>query len=132
MVEQKRPRIDLPAPFDLEAQEAAKAALDEADRIKRLIEIEDFKWLMAHKQGRRIVWRLLEKYGVFRSSFSVEPLEMAFLEGQRNDGLRLLADIHEHTPDRYVEMLREQKDARSSSSKPGSSGASGSTDTSNG
>src|SRR5574340_1333024 len=109
------------APFDLEEQAAAKAAVDEAERIKRLIEIEDFKWLMAHKQGRRIVWRLLEQYGVFRSSFSTEPLEMAFLEGQRNDGLRLLADIHEHAPDRYVEMLRDQKDAtRTSSSKLGS------------
>jgi len=42
------------------------------------------------------VWRLFEKYGVFRSSFRVEPLEMAFLEGQQNDGLALLAPIHQH------------------------------------
>lgn len=113
-------------PIDLDAQDRAKEANDEIERVKRLIEIEDFKWLMAHKQGRRFIWRLLEKYGVFRSSFSTEPLQMAYLEGQRNDGLKLLLDIHEHTPDRYVELLREQKDARTSSSKPGSSGTSGS------
>ncbi len=117
-------------PFDIEGQEAEKERIAEAARVKRLIEIEDFKWLMAHKQGRRIVWKLLEQYGVYRSSFRSDALEMAFLEGQRNDGLKLLADIHEHAPERYADLMKEQKDARSSSSsssssKPGSTGASG-------
>lgn len=116
-------------PLDIAAQEQAKGERDELERVKRLIEIEDFKWLMAYKPGRRFIWRLLEKHGVFRSSFRTEPLEMAFLEGQRNDGLNLLADIHEHTPDRYIEMLKEQKDARTRS-KPGS--ASSTDDSSNG
>lgn len=84
---------------------------DEGEQHARLIEIDDFKWLMGCPQGRRFVWRLLEGYGVFLSSFSTDPLEMAFREGRRNEGLRLMAMIHEHTPDRYIELLKEQKDA---------------------
>lgn len=113
-----------PDPLDLEAQAALDAEAKETERVKRLIEIEDLKWMVAHKQGRRFCWRQLEKHGVFRSSFSTEPLEMAFLEGQRNDGLRLLADILEHAPDRYVDMMKEHRDARANSGKPGNSGTS--------
>lgn len=104
-------------PLDLDKQAEAKAAAAEIERVQRLIEIEDFKWLMGHKPGRRLVWGLLEKHGVFRSSFSSDALQMAFMEGQRNDGLTLMALILEHAPDRYVEMMKEQKDARTSSGK---------------
>lgn len=97
-------------PLDLDAIEQAKEKSDEFDRLKRLIEIGDLKWLMAHRQGRRIVRRLLEKYGVYRSVFRVVAAEMAFLEGQRNCGLALIADLLEHTPERYAEMIQETKD----------------------
>lgn len=96
-------------PFDLDAQEAARVLQDDATRLKRQIEVDDLKWLMAHKQGRRIVWRLLQSYGVFRSSFRVDALEMAFLEGARNHGLKLLADVHEHCDERYADMMKEAK-----------------------
>jgi hypothetical protein len=44
---------------------------------------------------------------------------MAFLEGQRNDGLSLMGEIFEHAPDRYADMLKEARDARSAIGKPG-------------
>jgi hypothetical protein len=44
---------------------------------------------------------------VWRSSFSTNALTMAFSEGQRNEGLRLLAQITTHAPERYAEMLKE-------------------------
>lgn len=70
----------------------------------------DIKWLMAHKQGRRIVWRYLSEAGVYRSSFVKGETE--FREGMRNMGLLILNDVHTHSPDRYVEMLTEnRKDA---------------------
>lgn len=100
-------------PLDVEAQIEAKEKREEVERLARLIEIEDFKFVMAHKQGRRFIGRLLDRYGVFRTSFSTEQLEMARLEGQRNCGLDLMAMISEHTPDRYIELLTERKnDAR--------------------
>ena len=50
----------------------------------------DIRALMKLAAGRRVVWRLLEYAGVWRSVFNPEPLRMAFAEGQRNLGLQLL------------------------------------------
>lgn len=72
------------------------------------MEAADFKWLMSDKRGRRIVWRLLEQTGVFRSSFTGNS-ETFFREGARNVGLKVLADLHEHAPEAYVLLLEEHK-----------------------
>lgn len=93
-----------------EQSEAAIAARTEKERIAAAIELEDFKFVMAHKQSRRFVWRLLGKAGIFRSTHSVVHAESAFMEGQRNFGLQLLLDINKHTPERYIELLTEIKD----------------------
>ncbi len=97
-------------PLDLQGQESAKA--DKASRSKLTLQIEtdDLKWLMSNKRGRRFVTRLLEQAGVYRLSFNTNALTMAFNEGTRNEGLRLLAQINEHCPKRYIEMLKEQNE----------------------
>ena len=69
----------------LRAQVAARAQRQEAD---------DTAWLMSGKRGRRIVWRLLERAGVFHAVFTPDALGMAFTAGCRNEGLRLLAAVH--------------------------------------
>ena len=98
-------------PLDLRGQEAAKEQSDERKRLAIGQEQDDFKWLMGSKRGRRIVWRLLERTGVFRTSFTGNS-ETFFREGQRNVGLMLMAQIHEVCPDQYALMLKEQHDVR--------------------
>lgn len=71
-------------------------------------EVEDVKLIMSSREGRRFMWRMLEMCGVYRSSFTGNS-ETFFREGQRNIGLMLLADIHEHCPDGFTTMLKEQK-----------------------
>jgi len=89
--------------------EQAKAADSKAlkDRMAAESEASDIRWLMESAQGRRIVWRMLNRTGVFRSSFSSDALAMSFAEGNRNIGLQLLAQVHELCPDLYPEMVRE-------------------------
>ena len=70
----------------------------------------DTKWLMAHPEGRRIVWGQLEDAGVFRTSMTADNWTF-FNEGQRNMGLRLMARVQEHCPDEYALMLKENRDA---------------------
>lgn len=70
--------------------------------------VEDLRWLMGHKPGRRFVRRLLERTGVYRTSFNTSGSVMAFNEGQRNVGLGLVAEIQEHAPDSFLLMLKEQ------------------------
>lgn len=95
-------------PTDIQSQQRAQADTDLCNKLAKEAEDADFKWLMGSKQGRRIVWRQLERAGVFRLSFSSDPLAMAFAEGARNDGLRTLAQIHALCPDLYSKMLKEQ------------------------
>jgi len=45
-------------------------------RLRRETEEADYKWLMSSKQGRRIVWRMLEQSGIYRSSFSTDAAAM--------------------------------------------------------
>ena len=94
-------------PFDTAGQDFAQEQSDERNRLAAQVEIDDLKWLMSNKRGRRFIHRSLDRAGVWRSSFNTNALTMAFSEGQRNEGLRLLAQITTHAPERYAEMLKE-------------------------
>lgn len=95
-------------PLDLRGQEREKAEKEVRSKLDRENEEADLKWLMGNKRGRRIVWRLLEQSGVFRLSFNTNSMTMAFNEGQRNYGNRILAMIHSICPELYPTMVKEQ------------------------
>ncbi len=95
-------------PLDLRGQERAAEDAKHRERITQATEVDDFKWLMGSKRGRRIVWRLLDRAGVFRLSFNTNAMHMAFAEGNRNEGLRILAQIHSLCPELYPVMMKEQ------------------------
>lgn len=95
-------------PTDIRGQERAQADTDLRRRLAKDTEQADFRWLMSSKRGRRIVWRLLERAGVYRLSFNTDAMAMAFAEGNRNEGLRLMALIHTLCPELYAVMVKEQ------------------------
>jgi hypothetical protein len=95
-------------PLDIRGQERAKEESQARDRLAKVNEDEDFKWLMSSKRGRRVVWRLLDRAGVFRLSFNTNAMHMAFAEGNRNEGLRILSQIHSLCPELYPVMMKEQ------------------------
>lgn len=97
-------------PFDLDAAAAAEKKTAEDEKLERQIEIDDFKFVMEDKRGRRFVWRLLSGSGVFRSSFSGDNNTTNFREGARNEGLKLMGLIHEACPEKYHLMLKEQRE----------------------
>jgi hypothetical protein len=94
-------------PLDQDAQDKARKDRSARDKLADQTEVEDVKWLMGSKRGRRILWRVLERAGVFRLSFNTNSMTMAFAEGARNEGLRMLATIHSACPDLYPTMLKE-------------------------
>lgn len=107
-------------PLDLRGQEKAKADRELRERIARENEEADIKWLMSSKRGRRIVWRLMDRAGVFRSSFNTNSMSMAFAEGNRNYGLQILGIIHTQCPELYPVMMKENTNERTNDG--GSSG----------
>lgn len=96
-------------PLDTRGQAAAKSQKDIRDKLAQETEESDLKWLMGSKRGRRIVWRLLDQAGTFRLSFNTNAMQMAFAEGNRNYGNRVLALIHAHCPELYPVMVKEQR-----------------------
>jgi hypothetical protein len=102
--------MSLTDPTDTRALERAQSQADERNAQAGRVEADDLKWLMSNKRGRRIAFRLLERAGVWRSSFNTNALTMAFSEGTRNLGLMLLSQITAHCAERYDEMLKESKE----------------------
>lgn len=95
-------------PTDLSAEDARNGAAQAATEQALRWEVEDLIWLMGIKRGRRIVWRQLSHAGVYQSSFNTDTSVMAFNEGQRNVGLRLLAQLMEHCSSDYALMVQER------------------------
>lgn len=95
-------------PTDLNAHSRNSEAQGLEQAVARRQEVEDLKWLMGHKQGRRFVTRLLDKAGIYRTSFTGNS-ETFFREGQRNMGLFVLMEVMEVAPEQFAKMLEEQK-----------------------
>jgi hypothetical protein len=96
-------------PIDIRGNEAEQEAaeLDRKLAIER--EISDLRSVMGTPQGRRFMWRLLEKAGIYKSSMTGNS-QTFFLEGQRNVGLYFMAGINDHCLDEYVLMLTENRE----------------------
>ena len=99
-------------PLDTQAQERVKATKAARDKLARDDEADGIKWLMGSRRGRRILWRLLDQSGVFRLSFSTNAMQMAFAEGNRNFGNRILSLIHTVAPELYPTMVKENANER--------------------
>ena len=67
---------------------------------------EAFRWLMADRKGRLLMWEILDKTGVFRGGLH-ETTRLLFNEGARNVGLKYLADIQRLAPQQFVTMQAE-------------------------
>lgn len=96
-------------PYDLDGQRASKADKELRDHLADRQTKEDISWLMGSVQGRRIVWRLLEKAGVFNVTFDPNFGWMAFREGNRNLGLFIWLQIQTNCPELYPLMVDEQR-----------------------
>lgn len=74
--------------------------------------------------GREWIWNKLSEANIFHTTFSTDPVQMAFNEGQRNQGLVLLNDIIQWCPDNFILTMREHNGRTSSSSASPDSGPS--------
>lgn len=98
-------------PTDLEALAAAKKLKEEHAAFLQRREIDDFKWLMQDKRGRRIVYGLLAFTGAFRNPFVAGQQDLSDYNcGLQSVGQKLFADIQEYCPEHYETMLKEKKD----------------------
>lgn len=90
------------------ADESQIRSAEVKKKIQEDNEHNDLKYILDSEQGRRFIWKQLERCGVFKSSFTGSS-ETYFLEGQRNIGLKLLADVMACDPQAYLKMYIKNK-----------------------
>lgn len=84
-----------------------------ADASNRLLngrekELEDIRLVLSTVGGRRFVWKMLDKAGLFKTSWHPSA-QIHFLEGKRAVALELLADLIEADEDSFVKLMAESK-----------------------
>ena len=72
----------------------------------------DVRWLMGHKRGRRIVFKIMEEAKLLHSIFNPNALQMAHSAGMKDLAFRLLDVINRRCPDHYTKMMQEHHDDR--------------------
>ena len=95
-----------------EAYDASDAAQVKRARrgaqIGRRHDSEDLLWILSDRRGRRFLWRLLDRCGVFRTSFTGNSTTF-FNEGMRNVGLIILSGIMAADPAATLAMIQENR-----------------------
>jgi hypothetical protein len=87
-------------PKQIEAQK-------EADKLALKQDAEDLRWLMGDARGRRVVWDLLGKAGLYSSVFNNHGGVMNLNEGKRLIGLDIHNRIMATCPELYHTMSAE-------------------------
>ena len=85
---------------DLEKRQE-ELAQEQLKKEKDLIEV------MSTEAGRRFVWKLLEKTGMFRSQFIEKSLMLYWLCGRRDLGLEIFNDLTTVCPELFWKMQAE-------------------------
>ena len=77
------------------------------DKRKRQRDVGDLRRILKEPEGRRFVWRLLGKAGIFHTSFALNSNQTAFSEGRRSIGLDLLIDLNEADVGAFAQLQSE-------------------------
>lgn len=87
--------------------DALDSATDDVANATRQQQLEDLRTVCATRHGRRVLRRLLEWSGTFRTSFASDPQVMAFHEGRKQLGYFLIAELMEAAPEAYFRLLKD-------------------------
>lgn len=98
---------DLEKPYDAGDPKDVRERISKAKRIAAANQ-SVVRQIMGSSEGRDWIYQHLSLCHVYSTSFSTNALSMAFAEGERSVGLRLMADLVQAAPERYLEMLAEK------------------------
>lgn len=76
---------------------------------ERELELYAMQVTLGTEIGRAFMYRCLVSAGVFSSSFDSDPLKTAYNCGHRDQGLWLQNELQEASPDRYLQMIKENQ-----------------------
>lgn len=65
--------------------------------------------LMDMPEGRKWLWDMMARCGMYETPYSESQLRMAYNAGKSDVGRMILADIVQFAPDMYVQMIKEHQ-----------------------
>ena len=79
------------------------------DARKRADRLKFIEAAMSHEEGRAWFYDLLLFCKVISTPYKSDPYDTAFACGMNNVGLRIMQDIQDAAPDRYLDMVKEAR-----------------------
>jgi hypothetical protein len=93
---------------DIFAADELREAYGEKQKQRQAQRDADLREIMGTVQGRRFIFELMDRAGLWRTSF-METNEMAFREGMRNVALMLWGDLQRACPESILKMQEEAR-----------------------
>jgi len=87
-------------------------AAEKAEVLREVQDREAVGAIMSSIPGRAWMWRQLSAAHIFAPNTIPDQRLAGIFDGERNFGLRLLADIMLHCPDAYLQMTKEANNDR--------------------
>lgn len=79
------------------------------DARKRADRLKFVEAAMTHEEGRAWFYDMLLFCKVINTPYSDNPYDTAFKCGMQNVGLRMLLDLQDAAPERYLDMVKEAR-----------------------
>lgn len=89
---------------------AVRSATELEERYRRE-QLADMRALMDTQEGRRTVWRFLERASVFGSAFNTNAMTQSHTIGWQDAGKWWLAEIESACPEKFAVMQNEARKA---------------------
>lgn len=83
--------------------------MSKAYEQQREQEINDLKEVLATDHGRRVLMRLINRAAILQPTYASgsNPSDFAFMEGRREFGLFIVAEITQVSSDAWIDMQKE-------------------------
>ena len=112
----------MPEEYDIFNLDERRKKLTEAQRRAHQKEIDDVKVILKTPQGRRFIWRLWSKCGIFRNPFNPNSNQHSLNSGRMSIGQEILMDVNEASvsafaqiQQEYISALKSKKEAHDGS-----------------
>lgn len=94
-------------PLDIEGRQRQIEAQAKREKERERKVRQEFRRRMQNREGRRDVWRAMERSGMFSYAFEPDTAKLAHREGKREEGLYLHWMILQNCPQLYPVMMEE-------------------------
>lgn len=88
-------------------ERSASKSLIERDKQKQERDLSDIRFVAKTPEGRRLMWRILSRAGIFQMDGYNNAIDSARFSGRRNNGIELLNDIMAAKPSLFGQMQQE-------------------------